>query len=151
MPRWRLHYHLIWATKGREPIIGERAEETIRRTVSGTSSRMGLIVHAIGVMPEHVHVVVSIPPKYSVAEVVRAMKGSATRYINLQSQNGLNPFRWQAEYGALSFSDRGLADVIDYAVRQRERHASNDLYAALEASGESEDARSAPPGTKGPG
>ena len=31
MPLWRLHYHLVWATYGRETLISEAAEQMIRR------------------------------------------------------------------------------------------------------------------------
>ena len=150
MPHWRLHYHLVWATKARESLIGVCEDETIRETFGSTAHRMGLMIHAVGTMPEHVHIAISIPPKYSVAEVVRAMKGSASRFINLKSQSEASLFRWQSEYGALSFSDRGMADVIDYVTNQKARHASNELYAALERIGEVEVGRSGMSGAKGP-
>ena len=118
MPLWRLHYHLVWATKGREPAVGETNERAIRRSVKETSNRMGLILHATGIMPDHIHIAVSIPPKYSVSEVVRAIKGSSSRFINLELRSEEPRFGWQSEFGALSFSDRGLHDVIEYVTNQ---------------------------------
>ena len=149
MPLWRLHYHLVWATKGREPVIGEPEEQIIGRCVSDTGNRMGLIVHATGVMPDHIHIAVSIPPKYAVSDVVRAIKGSASRFINLDLRTEKARFGWQSEFGAHSFSDRGLGDVVDYVIHQRERHASNNLYAALEMCGEG-DRTPTQLGAKGP-
>ena len=149
MPLWRLHYHLVWATKDRQPLIGEQEEQTIRGCVAETGNRMGLIVHAIGVMPDHIHISISIPPKHAVSEVVRAVKGSASRFINLELSAEASRFSWQTEFGALSFSDRGLEGVIEYVSRQRERHAANDLYPTLEMCGE-RDRTSGPLGTKGP-
>jgi putative transposase len=85
MPLWRLHYHLIWSTKNREPVIEEVAEQAVRWSVQQTANRMGLILHAVGVMPDHVHVVVSIPPKHAVATAVRFLKGASARAINLKN------------------------------------------------------------------
>jgi putative transposase len=132
MPLWRLHYHLVWATKGREPVIGEREEDAVRWSVGKTSDRMGLILHAVGVMPDHVHVAVSIPPRHSVATVMRYVKGASAHAVNGRSGHAESSFSWQAEYGALSFSDRGLGEVIEYVQHQKERHVSNELYTWLE-------------------
>jgi putative transposase len=151
LPLWRLHYHLVWATKEREPLIGERQEAVIRRVVDDTAKRMGLITHAVGVMPDHIHLAISIPPKHSIAVVVLALKGSTSRFANLESPPHGAAFKWQSEYGALSFSDRGLPDVIDYVAHQPERHASHELYTILEQVGDVDGPPSAPPGAKGPG
>ena len=150
MPHWRLHYHLVWATKGRVPAIEEPEEQTIRRCVRETANRMGLILHATGIMPDHIHIAASIPPKHSVSEVVRAIKGSSSRFINLDLHSDETRFGWQSEFGALSFSDRGLQDVIEYVTNQRERHSANNLYAALEMCGEG-DRAPVPTGDKCPG
>jgi putative transposase len=132
MPLWRLHYHLVWATKGREPLIGAREEDAVRWSVKKTSDRMGLILHAVGVMPDHIHVAVSVPPRHAIATVMRYVKGASAHAVNGREGGIESSFSWQAEYGALSFSDRGLGDVISYVEHQRERHAANDLYAWLE-------------------
>jgi putative transposase len=151
MPLWRLHYHLVWSTKEREPLIDDQVESVCRQSLLGTGNRLELIVHAIRAMPDHIHVAVSIPPKHSISDVVRAFKGASTRHINQEASAGAVEFRWQSEYGALSFSDRGLGDVISYVEHQRDRHASGDLYALMEQCGEPEMNRPRPPGAKGPG
>jgi putative transposase len=151
MPLWRLHYHLVWATKRREPLIGDREEDAIRWSIKKTSDRMGLILHAVGVMQDHVHVAASIPPRHSVATVMRYVKGASTHAVNGRAENSESKFVWQAEYGALSFSDRGLPDVISYVEHQRERHAANDLYAWLEGIEESGTGLPMPPRAEGRG
>jgi REP-associated tyrosine transposase len=65
VPYWRLHYHLVWATHRREPLISESAEQVIRRSFELTCGNMGLFSHAVGVMPEHIHVALSVPPRHS--------------------------------------------------------------------------------------
>jgi putative transposase len=84
--RWRLFYHVVWGTKHREPVINEAAADLIRRAIQRTCTDNGVIVHAIGVMPEHVHLAVSIPPRIAIANFVRDVKGSCSHLINRSIQ-----------------------------------------------------------------
>ena len=131
MPYWRLHYHLVWATKNREPIIDKAAEQTIRQSISSTARSLRLTLHAVGMVEDHVHVAASIPPSVAVSEAVGRLKGASSHAL----RNGASAqpeFQWQAEYGAISISGRGLDELIEYVVNQPGRHASNNLHPALE-------------------
>jgi putative transposase len=133
VPYWRLFYHLIWATRGRAPLIGEREERIIRRSFQTTVDAMRVIPHAVGLMPDHVHVVASMPPSVLVSEVVRRSKGASAHAIN--HEDGVPPevpFAWQGEYGVLSFGERALSDVVAYARNQCEHHANGELWPGLE-------------------
>ncbi len=133
MPFWRLFSHVVWATKGRELSLDERRQEVVRRVVSMACRDIGVIVHAVGTMPDHVHVAASIPPAIAISTVVGHWKGSAAHAINHGSERTDNPdFAWQAEYGVLSCGERALPDVIAYVQDQHRRPAANDLYTALE-------------------
>src|SRR5688500_804479 len=133
MPYWRLHYHLVWATKGRLPMIGEVEEAAIRRSFDLTIDDLTLIPHAIGIMPDHVHVAVSIPPKIAVSDAVKRMKGASANAVNNRTTpERIAAFTWQADDGALSFGDNALPRVIDYVTHQAERHADGRIWGKLE-------------------
>jgi putative transposase len=133
MPYWRHHYHLVWATKHREAAIGPDAEEIIRQSFASTFTRLKLIPHAVGIVPDHVHVAVSIPPSIAVAEVLHGLKGASSHAVNAEI---LAPeparFAWQPEYGSLTFGDRSLSMVVDYVLNQREHHAASTLKPEFE-------------------
>jgi putative transposase len=82
VPFWRLHYHLIWTTTGREPLIGEEVERIIRASIASTTRSLKVIPHAVGMVSDHIHVVASIPPTVSISEVVGRLKGAASRAVN---------------------------------------------------------------------
>ena len=128
MPYWRLHYHLVWATYHREPLLEEQAQQLISAVAQTKAGTLRIVVHAIGFMPDHVHLAVSIPPALSVADCVRHFKGASSRRIN----GDFRAFAWQAEYGAISVGERSLPRVIDYVLRQAEHHSSGSTIAALE-------------------
>src|SRR3712207_4975004 len=109
MPFWRLHYHLVWATRERLPLIGNDEEAAIRRSFELTYADLDLVPHAVGFMPDHVHVAVSIPPKVAISEAVRRLKGASANAVNSRVESpGAEDFRWQGDYGALSFGDSAL-------------------------------------------
>jgi putative transposase len=100
MSRWRFFYHVVWATKNREPAIGELEETEIRRPLVMTAEDLDLIPHAIGMMPDHVHFAVSIPPQLPVADVVRRLKGGSSHAVNEARGMTYPRFWWQPDYGA---------------------------------------------------
>jgi putative transposase len=121
---------VIWATKGRSPLIGEAEETIIAESLRMTGARMRLIVHAIGMVADHVHVALSIPPSVSVADAVGRLKGGSSFLVGQRlAENG---FARQSEYGAISLTDRALPVVIEYVENQKQRHADNELIQRLE-------------------
>jgi len=131
VPFWKLHYHLVWATHGRDPIIDEHAEALIRKSIWSTAQSTKIHIHAIGMITDHVHLLASIPPSIAVSEAMRRFKGGTSHAVNDGRKLAVE-FRWQAEYGALSLTDRGLPTVIEYVNNQAQRHANGNLIATLE-------------------
>jgi putative transposase len=131
MPYWRLFYHVVWATKGREPMIDDAAARVIERSIRTKSRDLGGIVHAFGWMPDHVHVAVSIPPNTAIGTFVGQLKGSSSHAAN-QDVSREASFSWQAEYGVKSFGERNLPDVVAYVQNQPERHAAQTTWDRLE-------------------
>lgn len=79
---WRLHYHLIWGIQDREPSITPEREKMFYSVLYNEGEELGLKIHTVGNVEDHVHVVVSILPKLAVADCVRHLKGASTYAIN---------------------------------------------------------------------
>ncbi len=71
------------------------------------------------------------PPKLAVATIIGKLKGSSSHHINhaILSEKG---FAWQAEYGAVTFSERYLPEVVAYVQNQKQHHAEQTIWANLE-------------------
>ena len=131
MTYWRLHYHLIWATRHREPTLTPEREKMFYSVLHGKAEELGLIIHAAGNVEDHVHIVASIPPKLSVADCVRHLKGTTAFAINhMEDSDG--GFQWQHGYGALSVGESSLQTVMRYADQQKEHHLENKLIQDFE-------------------
>jgi REP element-mobilizing transposase RayT len=77
VPYWRLYYHVVSATKGREPVIDSDAARVIERSIRTKSRDLGGIVHGFGWMPDHVHTAVSIPPNVAIGTFIGQLKGAS--------------------------------------------------------------------------
>jgi REP element-mobilizing transposase RayT len=131
MTYWRLHDHIMWATQNREPSITAEREKMFYGVLYKKAEELGLKVHAAGNIEEHVHVVLSIPPKIAVADCVRHLKGASAFAINHMAGDD-GQFKWQGGYGALSVSERSLEVVMEYAAKQKEHHRANRLIEIYE-------------------
>ena len=95
MALWRLYYHLVWATKERQLLINPNKEVELYNYIIGKSDALRCIVHAIGGMEDHIHLVVSVPPTLSIADFVKNIKGSSAHYLNQNLSASSNKFGWQ--------------------------------------------------------
>ena len=131
MAYWQLYYHFIWGTKNRLPLIESALEPDLYRVIAAKAQDMGGFVHAIGGMEDHVHLVVSLPPKLAPAKFIGDVKGNSSHYVNHVIKPDFE-FYWQDEYGVVSFGERNLASVVRYIHQQKQHHAGGTLISAME-------------------
>ena len=139
MPYWRLFYHIVFATKNREPLITPDIEDELHGYLTGKATSLGAIVYAVNGTEDHVHIVASVPPKIALSNFVGQIKGATSHHINhLPGRDG-PLFDWQRGYGVLSFGQKHLDWVADYVRRQKEHHRSGTTMALLERVEETDD------------
>jgi REP element-mobilizing transposase RayT len=139
MAFWRLYYHLVWSTKDRQPLITPAIEPILYGYMIGKAVWHGGIIHAIGGIATHTHVVASIPPKDAIAEFVKNLKGSSTHHINHGPQRFDLTFGWQRGYGVFSLGAKQLDDAIAYVRHQKEHHQRGNLIEMLERDDDEDD------------
>lgn len=131
MPYWRLFYHAVWSTKNRLPLIESAWEENLYGYLWGKATALDCIPHAINGIADHIHVVISIPPKIAIATVIGQLKGASSHAINERFVS-FQSFAWQAEYGVLSFSEKSLSTIVSYVKSQKQHHLANTLLDKME-------------------
>lgn len=135
MPYWRLFYHFVWGTVRREALIASSFERFLYRAIVAKASKLGGIVHAIGGTADHVHLVVSIPPRVAPARFIGEVKGNSSHFVNHVIRPGYQ-FAWQNEYGVVSFSEHQLEHIVQYVRNQPVHHAQGKLSPLLECTAE---------------
>jgi len=137
MTYWRLHYHIIWSTLDRHPILTSSLEKIFYGVLYGKAGELDLKIHAAGNVEDHAHIILSIPPKVSVADCVRHLKGASAYAINHMDESD-GQFKWQAGYGALTVGERSLETVMEYAAKQKEHHKAGTTIGIYERIDEEE-------------
>ena len=132
MALWRLYYHLVWATKERLPLITSDIEPQLYGYIIGKAHALGCITHAIGGIEDHIHNMVSVPPKLSVAEFVKNIKGSSAHYINYGDFDCPSKFVWQRGYGVFSLGGKQLDRAVEYVRNQKQHHQEGTIISYLE-------------------
>lgn len=131
MPYWQLLYHIVWATKNREPVLTPEIEQIINRIVRKKAISLGAVVFAMDGGLEHRHVISSCPPKISIAQYIGQLKGVSTAQFNQSGHPGA-PIYWQDEYAVFSIDRRSLPKYIEYVERQKEHHSNDTTIPILE-------------------
>jgi len=112
-------------------MIDAERERVIHGSLYGKAKELGLIIHGVGNTDDHIHVVVSIPPKISVSDCLRHLKGASSHAVN-QMKDSRSCFKWQEGYGAISIGERSLPTVIAYANNQKKHHRDGTEIALYE-------------------
>ena len=76
-----LKYHLVWVTKHRKPALRGKVGVRLREIVREVCDSYNIEILEGAVRPDHVHLLVSCPPDFSLSKVVREIKGRSTRGI----------------------------------------------------------------------
>ena len=120
MAFWRNYFHLTWSTKDRLPLIQPDIEEQLYSYMVNRASELNVFVYAINGTEDHVHAIVAIPPKHSVSDVVKKLKGASSHFINHVIRPG-EFFGWQGGYGCLTIGEKQLS-IANHYVRTQKRH-----------------------------
>ena len=119
------NYHLVWCPKYRKKVfdrtdIRERAERLIQEICDD----YGFEIVELEVAVDHVHLLVSFPPKYSISDVVRIVKSKSARQLfrefpSLKSRLWSGQL-WEDGYFARSVGDRVTRDVIEKYIKHHQ-------------------------------
>jgi putative transposase len=131
MPYWQLFYHIITTTKERTPLLTPAIEPEIFKYIKSKVYQLEGELYALNGTSDHIHLVVSIPPKIALAAFIGQVKGFSAAQFNKTNPERV-PFKWQTEYGAFSFDKKRLPDYVAYAEHQKEHHQQETCIPVLE-------------------
>jgi len=135
MPFWVGYYHIIWATKYRQPIITSACEPIIHQAINRKVAQLKCHIYTMNGVADHIHIAMSIPPSLTVAYVISQLKGASSYEINHTFPNQ-DAFHWQGSYGGLTFGEKALPFVLDYIHHQKIHHRDGTSIAYLENTAE---------------
>src|SRR2546426_11846784 len=109
----RIYAHLSWTTWARLPLIEESVADFLLRFLLAEAKRHGTRVIEIGVVPNHVHLLLQLPPAYDVPRLVQGLKGATARLAIRDGFSQNNSLRWETGY-----------DLRSVRIKQQPQHAN---------------------------
>ena len=116
-----LLYHVVFSTKERRPFISADVKPRLHGYLGGIAKDIDCIPLKIGGVADHVHLLLKIPPKLAVSEVLRLLKCNSSGWVHTEFPQ-LKMFAWQEGYGAFTVSASKKPDAESYIASQEEHH-----------------------------
>jgi putative transposase len=122
--KWMCKYHIVFTPKYRRKIIYNKLRADIRNIIKDLCKWKGIEIIEGHMMADHVHLLLSIPPKYSVSEIMGYLKGKSAmmifdRHSNLKYKFGNRRFWAEGYY--VSTVGLNEATIAKY-IREQEKH-----------------------------
>ncbi len=116
-----LKFHLVWCPKYRRPVLVGPVEKRLVQLLRQIAAELDATIHALEIMPDHVHLFLESDPTRSVAELVNRFKGRTSHDLRAEfpSLRSRLPTLWSRSYYAGSCGAVTEASVRRYIEGQK--------------------------------
>lgn len=110
-------YHIVWITKYRYKVLDGAVRERVRDIIRQVCRELGVTIVKGVLARDHVHMMVSIPPRLSVSDVVRRMKGRSSHKVQREFP-ALKKRYWGRHFWARGYFCTTSGNVTDDIILQ---------------------------------
>ena len=127
--KWNCKYHIVFAPKYRRQIIYGKIKVDIGKIIRQLCEMKKVEIHEAEACPDHIHLLVSIPPHLSVSQFVGYLKGKSAlmifdRHANLKYRYGNRHFWCRGYY--VDTVGRNKERIADYIRNQLQEDVAVD-------------------------
>jgi len=120
--RWRCQYHIVFSPKFRRLAIYNEIKVDIGKILRQLCQQKGIEIIEAELCPDHIHMLISVPPKYSISNVMGYLKGKSSLMIFDRHAN------LKYKYGNRHFWSRGYyVDTVGRNKKQIQEYIKNQL------------------------
>lgn len=117
------HFHLVFVTKYRKSIFDtNEKQEELKMLLESFAEKNGSTIESVEVMPAHVHLVLSFPPKFAPSSIVKSFKGAAAReWFKLHPEDKQKLYKghlWSPTFFMQTVGVVSQETVMDYVENQ---------------------------------
>ena len=118
----KLIYHIVWRVKEGSYPISPAHDRELYAYIYGYCNNHGCKVYRINGMPDHIHILLSVPPTIAIADFMHDLKISSSNFM--KNRRDLFPefIGWAASYGVFTVSESQRDTVYHYILGQKEHH-----------------------------
>ena len=113
----RLLFHLVFIPKYRRRVLEGALAARVRSLFEQASEVKGWRIHELSIQPDHVHVLLQVHPRESVASVVQTLKGGSSRVLH-QEFSDLEEFIWDESFWSVGYFAESIGQREEKAVRR---------------------------------
>ena len=133
--QWECKYHIVFAPKYRRQIIYGKIKQDIGQMIRKLCEYKGVEIIEAEACKDHIHMLVSIPPKYSVAQFMGYLKGKSSlmifeKYANLKYKYGNRHFWCRGYY--VSTVGKNKKAIAEYIRNQLQEDYADDQMSIKE-------------------
>ena len=133
--KWNGKYHIVFAPKYRRKVICQKIKVDIGKILRKLCENKGVEIHEAEACPDHIHMLVSIPPNISIAQFMGYLKGKSTlmifdRHANLKYRYGNRHFWCRGYY--VDTVGRNEKAISEYVKKQLQEDIMNDQISLKE-------------------
>lgn len=126
-----LYYHFAWATHGRRALIAHDHRPAVLAIINDEAKKRGGWPIRHNAMPDHVHLLVRLPPSVAVSDFIGQVKGATAHRVNEEIRPHFK-LTWQEGYGVLTLRKNELDKVSRYIDNQEKHHQAGRISTVLE-------------------
>ena len=125
---WNCKYHIVFAPKYRRKVIYDKIKTDIGQILRKLCKWKGVEIIEAELCPDHIHMLIKIPPKYSIATFMGYLKGKSTlmifdRHVNLKYKYGRRQFWCEGYYvDAVGRNERVISEYIKKQLEDDHMH-----------------------------
>jgi putative transposase len=115
------HYHVVWCPKYRRKVLVHGIDERLKQIVQEVCTERSAVREEIEVMPDHIHLLVSVDPQFGIHRLIRLLKGRSSRILRQEypSLKTRLPTRWTNSYFVATVGGAPLEIVKQYIEGQK--------------------------------
>jgi putative transposase len=125
-----IHLHIVWITKYRHKVLRGEVAERGRAIVREECQKSGVDILQGHISPDHVHVMLSIPPHVTISRLVQRMQGKSS-YRLLGEVPHLRKQFWGRHVWARGYFCRSSGNVTDAVIKAyiaQQSHESDGVF-----------------------
>ena len=126
-----LLYHIIFRPKHSIPAIPVEHEKNLYSYIWGFIKNKNGILYRIGGMPDHIHLLVQLPPTLALSDFMHDLKLATHRYMREEKEKFPLFEGWGKSYYALSCSKESQEKIINYIKNQKVHHQTKNFHEEL--------------------
>ena len=133
--KWNCKYHIVFAPKYRRQVIYGKIKTDIGQILRKLCEYKGVEIIEAEACPDHIHMLVSIPPKYSISQIMGYLKGKSSlmifdRHANLKYKYGNRQFWCKGYY--VDTVGRNKKAIQEYIKKQLQEDIVSDQMSLQE-------------------